>query len=65
MSRGWVTCRYVGEPWDGKVEELAAFYCLDSIGVESAIWNSENPDGTTKQNSGKRGPGWTSFTLSV
>lgn len=65
MSRGWVTCRYIGGPWDGKVEELAATYCSDTIGVESEAWIRENPDGSADVFKGPRGPAWTSFNLSV
>jgi len=65
MNRGRVTCRYVGGPWDGKVEELAAFYCGDTMGVESEVWIRENPDGGASVIKGPRGPAWTSFNLSV
>src|SRR6266581_539217 len=65
MSRGWVTCRYVGGPWDGKVEELAAIYCRDTMGVEGDVWIRENPDGSAGVIKGPRGPAWVSFNLSV
>src|SRR6266849_10609535 len=65
MSRGWVICRYVGGRWDGKVEELAAIYCRDTMGVEGEVWIRENPDGSAGVIKGPRGPAWVSFNPSV
>jgi|SRR5882672_4039684 len=65
MSRGRVTCRYVGGPWDGRVEELAAVYCQDTMGVESEVWIRENRRWRCECDQRPTWAGWTSFNLSV
>jgi hypothetical protein len=65
MPTGIVNCRYVGGPWDGRTEELAAIYCRDSIGVALGTWISEQPDGSVAIMKGERGPTWTAYAYAL
>lgn len=51
MPTGTVHCRYVGGPWDGRTEELAAVYCRNSMGVELGAWIAEQSDGSAARQS--------------
>src|SRR3954463_5041101 len=65
MPTGIVNCRYVGGPWDGKVENLPAIRCQESIGVELGAWFEEEPDGSVVIRKGKRGPTWAGFAYAL
>ena len=65
MPTGIVSCRYIGGPWDGKTEDVAAIYCRDSIGVEIGAWFAEQPDGSVVIMKGKRGSTWTGYAYAL
>jgi len=63
MPRGYVKCRYVGGPWDGKTEELPAIYCRKSMGVRDEFWIAEDGQGGAVVYRGAIGADWTLMRL--
>jgi len=61
--KGRVLCEYVGGPWDGRVEEVPAIYCRQSIGVESKTYFAAAPWGGLHMQEGPRSGNWVGYKL--